>query len=86
MRNGFVERCLVSSQMFETKCSSSQMLEITKLDYFSSDLMIDMCHNINRDLKIYDAIARRRVIKTKQIFIEDSSYEEFVDPGVFSRA
>ena len=28
-----------------------------------------------RDLKIYDAAARRRVIKTKQIFIEDNNYE-----------
>ena len=29
----------------------------------------------NRDLKIYDAIARRRVIKTKQILKEDNNYE-----------
>ena len=28
-----------------------------------------------RDLKIYDATARRQVIKTKQIFIEDNNYE-----------
>ena len=28
-----------------------------------------------RDLKIYDAIARRRVTKTKHIFIEDNNYE-----------
>ena len=27
------------------------------------------------DLKIYDAAARRRVIKTKQIFIENNNYE-----------
>ena len=35
---------------------------------------------VNKDLKIYDAIARRRVIKAKQIFIEDSNYKQFVDP------
>ena len=28
-----------------------------------------------RDLKIYDATTRRRVIKSKQIFIEDNNYE-----------
>ena len=32
--------------------------------------------NDNRiDLKIYDAIARGHVIKTKKIFIEDNNYE-----------
>ena len=31
--------------------------------------------NTHRDLKIYDAIARRRVTKAKQIFIEDNNYE-----------
>ena len=29
----------------------------------------------NKDHKIYDAIARRRVIKTKQIVIENNNYE-----------
>ena len=32
-------------------------------------------HRVSRDLKIYDAIARRRVTKTKQIFTEDNNYE-----------
>ena len=29
----------------------------------------------NRDLKIYDATARRHAINTQQIFIEDNNYE-----------
>ena len=33
------------------------------------------CRPDIRDLKIYDAIARRRVTKTKQIFTEDNNYE-----------
>ena len=32
-------------------------------------------HVYYRDLKIYDAIPRRRVVKTKQILIEDNNYE-----------
>ena len=35
-------------------------------------------------IKIYDTIARRRVIKRKNNFTEDNNYKQFVDPGVFS--
>ena len=33
------------------------------------------CRPDIRDLKIYDAVARWRVTKTKQIFTEDNNYE-----------
>ena len=36
---------------------------------------IDRLRFLNRDLKIHDAIARRRVTKTKQIFTEDNNHE-----------
>ena len=37
-----------------------------------------------RELKIYNAAARRRAFKTMNIFIEDNNYEQFIVPEVFS--
>ena len=37
--------------------------------------LINTCHNNNREVKIYNAAARRRAFKTKNVFIEDNNYE-----------
>ena len=46
---------------------------------------MNMCpHPPYRELKIYNAAARRRAFKTKNIFIEDNSYAcKYVVPEVF---
>ena len=59
-------------------CADPLHMNGTMVPYFDRPIAFpfrEALHIDIRDLKIHDAIARRRVTKTKQIFTEDNNYE-----------